>query len=250
LIATIRDERQPARVKLCHAISIIAFFCLFTSPCLADSAYSTYAFGNLFVFDSLSADGSRKLNVVSLEDDSSLKVTGQVSMPGNSSYISAYSSLQDKLMVLRWDRLEIYDLANPSRPVFLRAFELKNQGFSSPGFPFIQRTAENRFLVVNAVNTTDLRTEGDVLHWTVSPIAINPEIKSKMSQRPPTADFESQAQPVMLVKESARYRFELFWKEARRPGVITHRKYLRKVDKISGRIVASLPLGLTQETID
>jgi hypothetical protein len=77
----------------------------------ADSAFSTYAFGNVFVFDTLSDDGSRKLNVVSLDDDSSLKVIGQVNMPGRSHYIGAYAHHEDKLIVLLWDRMEIYDLA-------------------------------------------------------------------------------------------------------------------------------------------
>lgn len=216
----------------------------------ADSAFSTYAFGNVFVFDTLADDGSRKLNVVSLDDNADLKVIGQANMPGRSSYIAAFSNYNDKLIVLLWDRMEIYDLANPASPAFLRAFELKNQGFSSPGYARIERAGDNRFLLMNTLNTSELRTEGEVQDWNVVPLTLTPEMKAKMTQRSMADDFEVQAQPLLLVKDTVKFRYELIWKDKQQRGLITHTKYLRKVDKMSERTVASLPLGVIQETID
>jgi len=233
-----------------HPLALIIALLLLSGASWADSEFSTYAFGNVFVFDTLATDGSRKLNVVSLDDDSSLKVIGQVNMPGHSSYIGTFSNYKDKLIVLLWDRVEIYDLTKPTSPTFVKAFELKNQGFSSPGYPRIEAAGDNRFILMNTVNTSELRTEGEVQNWKVTAMALTPEIKAKMTQRSLADDFEVQAQPSLLVKDTGKFRYELIWKNKQQRGLVTHAKYLRKVDKVSGRTLASLSLGTVQETID
>jgi hypothetical protein len=108
----------------------------------------------------------------------------------------------------------------------------------------------NRFMLMNTMNTSELRTDGEVQNWSVTPLAPTPEIKAKMTQRTLADDFETQAQPSLLVRDGVRPRYELIWKDRQQRGLITHSKYLRKVDKLSGRTLASLPLGSIQETID
>ncbi len=238
------------RLQSRRAAWITTLLLLLSSLSRSDSAFSTYAFGNVFVFDTLGNDGSRMLNVVFLNDDSSLKVLGQVNMPGHSSYIGAFSNYRDKLIVLLWDRVEIYDLANPAGPAFVKAFELTNQGLSSPGRPRIESAGDNRFILMNTVNTSELRIEGEVQDWKVTSLTPTPEIKAKMSKRSPADDFEVQAQSSLLVKDTVKFRYELIWKNRSQPGLVTHSKYLYKVDKTSVRVLASRPLGTVQETID
>jgi hypothetical protein len=40
------------------------------------------------------------------------------------------------------------------------------------------------------------------------------------------------------------------WTEVHRPGVIAHRKYLRKIDEATGKVTSQLLLSVDIETID
>jgi hypothetical protein len=219
--------------------------------CRADSDYSTYAFDNLFVFDTLAANGPRTLNVVSLDDDSRLKVIAQVEMPGRSAYISAYSHFGDKLLVLLRNRLEVYDLSNPAKPAFVKKFELKEQGPGLSGYPRVAMMGSGRFIVFNPpTSVSELLVGAQVGDWQMSPMALTRELKTKMEARPEIFDFETQAKPLLVIKETSKFRYQLIWKDKHQPGSINHHKYLQKVDKANDRIVGVLPLGTFLETID
>ena len=225
------------------------------APGRADSTGSSYAFAERVVFDTVEVDrvtsrSARLLNVVPLDDKGPLKVAGKAAMPGQSSYIAAYGSRKDELIVLLWDRVEIYDLADAAKPRFVRALALADQGVSAPGQPLVEAAGTDEFLLLGTRNTTRLTAAaGD---WRAVPLPPPmPEQKARMSA-PPDAVLAHQkptAAPLLL-RQSDRFRYELVWSDRRQPGRVVHRKYVRQVDKASGRTASELLLGSDIETID
>jgi hypothetical protein len=209
------------------------------------------------VFDTVSTDkitfqSQRVLNVVSLDDRSTLGVVGKVAMPGKSAYIAAYADYKGQLIVLLWDRVEIYDLTDPTKPRFVQAHDLGDQGFSSPGHPLIEPVGEGKFNLLNTSNTTELAVVGSGWDWRVTPLA-RPTPAQKSRMEAPAIAVLTLRQPTdtpLLVHESDKFRYEVSWIDKRQPGIIVHRKYLRQFDKASGRPVARLLLEARAETID
>jgi hypothetical protein len=228
------------------------------APGRAASAGSAYAFADRVVFDTVETDrvtsrSTRLLNVVSLDDKGGLKVVGKVAMPGQSAYVGAYGSRNDKLIVLLWDRVEIYDLADAAKPRFVQSLPLGDQGFSSPGHPLVEAAGEGKFLLLNTRSTTELTTEGEGLEWRTRTLPPpTPEQKARMVAPPPDGLPSEEDPPALprLLRESDRFRYELLWVDKRRTGEIVHRKYLRQVEKASGRTASELLLHTAIETID
>ena len=180
-MARLIDNRRTWVVALAAGL-VIAFI----APSRADSAGSTYAFAKRVVFDTVETDratsrSTRMLNVVPLDDRGALKVAGKVAMPGQSSYVAAYGNRKDKLIVLLWDRVEIYDLADATKPRFVQALGLADQGFDLPGQPFIETAGEDKFILLATRSTTELTTSGDGLDWHVRALpSPTPEQKARM----------------------------------------------------------------------
>jgi len=228
----------------------------FATPGRADSAGSSYAFANRVVFDTVEVDrvtsrSTRLLNVVPLDDKGPLKVAGKAAMPGQSAYIAAYGSRKDALIVLLWDRVEIYDLADAAKPRFVRALALADQGVSAPGQPLVETAGADEFVLLGTRNTTRL-TAADGGDWRATPLPPpTPEQRARMSA-PPDAVLAHQkpmAAPLLL-RQSDRFRYELVWTEKRQPGRVVHRKYVRQVDKANGRPTSEILLGTDIETVD
>ncbi|HKW53726.1 MAG TPA: hypothetical protein VJO12_08550 [Stellaceae bacterium] len=236
----------------------LVFAVAFAAPARADSAGNAYAFADRVVFDTVVTDpatsrSTRLLNVVSLDDKVALRVVGKVAMPGQSAYVGAYGNRNDKLIVLLWDRVEIYDLADAAKPRFVQSLPLGDQGFSSPGHPRVEAAGEGKFLLLNPRNTTELTTAGEGLEWHIRALAPpTPEQKARMVAPPPDRLPSDEGPPALprLLRESDRFRYELVWIDKRRTGEIVHRKYVRQIDKASGRTASALLLHTAIETID
>lgn len=223
----------------------------------ADSQSSSYAFGRLVVFDTVLANkvtyqSQRLLNVVALDDRSALRVVGSVAMPRWSDYVGAYANDDDKLIVLLWDRVEIYDLIDPAKPRFIRSLDLRDQGSSSPGYGRIEKAGAHKFILLNTRNTTELALDGGDQDWHVTPLPL-PTAAQIATMTAPPESLAAHRKPVpvpLLLYESEKFRYELAWNDKRQPGSVTHRKYLRKIDKASGKEVSALLLASNLETID
>lgn len=249
---------RPARKRRVPGAAL-ALYLVFScaTPGRADSPGSSYAFANRVVFDTVEVDrvtsrSTRLLNVVPLDDKGPLKVAGKAAMPGQSAYIAAYGSRKDALIVLLWDRVEIYDLADAARPRFVRALPLGDQGVSAPGQPLVEAVGADVFLLLGTRNTTRLTAAADGGDWRAATLPPpTPEQKARMSA-PPNAVLAHQkpAATPLLLRQSDRFRYELVWTEKRQPGRLVHRKYVRQVDKASGRLASEILLGTNIETID
>jgi hypothetical protein len=106
------DFRARTYDRIAFAIAVGCWVVLWPATSRADSSGTSYAFGNLVVFDSVVTDKvtsqtTRFLNAVLLDDAGALHVVGKVPMASKPSYVAAYSSYKDQLIVLLWDRVEI-----------------------------------------------------------------------------------------------------------------------------------------------
>lgn len=223
----------------------------------ADSDGSAYGFGNILVFDTLVTDkvtyrSTRLLNVVPLDDRSPLRVAGRVAMPGKSAYIAAYGDYNRKLIVLLWERVEIYDLSDPTNPRLVASLDLGDQGFSSAGEPLIEKAGEGKFVLLNTRNTSELAVDGDEGKWTVKPLPPPDAAQKARMSEPPAAvlAFRKPTSTPLILRESDQFRYELGWSDKRQPGRIAHRKYVRKLDKSGTRMVSEFLLSTDIETID
>jgi hypothetical protein len=227
----------------------IALACgLIAGVCRADCRTSIFAFESVVVFYRCDRNGAPWLNIVMLDDGAALKVTGRVKTAIKRG-IDAYAIYGDRLIVLSWDRTEIYDLKRPAAPTLAATFQLKNQG-AVPGYPRIENMAGNRFLLLSTVGAAELAAEADNGNWKLEDVPRSPEYQRRMGKRPPEDSFNSDARDQMVVKETNTFRYELVWKSKTRPGESIRRQYLHKVEKATGRLTSALLMREESETID
>ena len=207
--------------------------------------------GDLLVFYT-----TGNLNVVRLEDGAPLKVAGRITLASHNA-LHAQSSCADQIILLLWDEVEVYSLAEPAAPKRVAAFQIGKQRAAASGNPRIERTGAATFLVISPIGAAELTVDPERKLWSMADIAFTADFQRKAQVSTPetesarlelVSDRDSGRPRVM--KESARFRYERLWKSRTRPGLMIHTEYLRKVDKASGKTVSQLLLGEEQETID
>lgn len=237
-----------ARRKTLSVVSLPVLL-LTAMNCLAEDCGPTaYAYENRIVFFTCNKSGAPEVDVISLDDASPLRVVGRVRLASARSFDAA-SHYNNHLILLTWNHLDIYDLADPVHPSLVVNFQMKHQA-SSRGYERIEKTAENKFQVLSSLGAAELTVEGDTPQWTLKDIQVTPEMQRKMGGRPPESRFTVESDGPVPVRESAQFRYELFWKSKVRTGEVLHRQYLRKVEKSTKRVISELLLGERLETID
>lgn len=242
-----------ANIRSCRHLIVL----LLVAACgvaQADSDLSTHLHGDCLVFDKFGDNGQRELMVVPLRDEAQLKVTGRgrmVPVP----YIDAYDSQGTWLIALYRDRVFVYDVRDTGAPALATEFHLKNQG-QQPGYSQIVRIDGRRFVLLSAVSTAELQAEGDDPHnWNTVDQERTPALRAKAGSQPVDSAFErskdiSDHPEPMVLKETARFRYQLAWQTRRGEAEIVHTKVVQKINKASGRVVSELALGSETETID
>lgn len=217
--------------------------------CRADDCGPTpYAYENRVVLFACDKTGAPELRVIVLNDAAPLKVTGRVASTSKRSFDAA-AHFDHFVMVLTWNNLLVYNLEDPNRPTLAAGFELKGQK-QLPGYPRIDQTAANKFLVIFAMGAAELTAAGDPGKWTLGDVPVTPDMQ-KQSKEPP-AEFrltQNTGVPIPLL-ETEQFRYELAWKTRTRPGAAIDRQILRKTDKKTQQTVSELVLGARTETID
>jgi hypothetical protein len=236
-------------LKKCFTWLAIPLACgLIAGSCRGDCGPSVYAFDSVVVFYRCDKNGSPWLNIVALDDAVGLRVTGRVKTAVTRG-IDAYAHYGDRLIVLSWDRVEIYDLKRPAEPGLAAAFHLKNQG-PEPGYPRIENIGGNRFRLLSTVGAAELAAEAGAEKWKLEDIPRSTEFQRRMGERPPEDAFNSDWSDRMVVKESNMFRYELVWKSTTKPGEAIRRQYLRKVRKATAHVTSTLLVQEKLETID
>lgn len=221
---------------------------LLPALCFADCEPSVYAFNNLVVFNACTSDGTPQLNVVVLDDAAPLKVNGRVTLP-SSRAPDAFASSGDQLIVLRWDRVEIYDLKDTAHPTLAAALQLEHRA-STPGYPRIEQTSPDSYLVLSAIGAAELRHEAGAAKWSLNGLADREEFRRKMSEWPPEHRFDANGTETILLRETKAFRYELAWRHQSKPGEFISKQYIRKAQKGSGRVLSQLLVHPIYETID
>lgn len=222
---------------------------LFAGVCRADDCGpSVYAYENRVVFYSCDKTGALGFNIVVLEDGSDLKIGGRVAVTAKRGF-DAISHYKDYLLILTWDLLEIFDTTDPAHPTLTAKFTMRNQG-KFQGYDRIERMSDNSFFILSGLGTGELTFAGDTPKWTYADVERTP-VQNKMVQaEPPESRLSRDIQDVFPLQETTKFRYELVWKDRKRPGEVLHREFVRKVDKITQRSVSALLLGERLETID
>ncbi len=227
----------------------LLLFMLAAGVCRADDCGPTaYAYEDRVVLFTCNKAGTPEFDVVLLDDAAALKVTGRIPLEIASSFDAA-GNYKKQWIVVTWDRLEIYNLADPAHPVLAAKFQLEKQP-PAPGYGRIEQIGENKFLVLSTVGAAELTAESDGEKWTLTDIPQTPDHLRKMTERPPEARFSVENGTPVVVRETPQFRYELIWKSRTKPGQFINRQHLRKVDKATRRTVSDLVLGERLETID
>lgn len=231
------------------ALAIASFmFAIVPSPCRADCEHTAYAYEDRVITFGCNAAGAAELHVIQLDDASPLKVASSLMAPSARAFDTA-SHFRNFVMLLRWNKFEVYDLGDASHPKMVATFDLNKRG-SFTGYERIEQTAANKFLVLTSLGAVEVTTEGEPAKWVVAEIPTDKELQRKMSERPPEWRFSDQNERSVVVRETARFRYELNWREKTSAGEVLHRQYLLKVDLATQRTSSELLLGERLETID
>lgn len=220
----------------------------------ADSDLSTHLHGDCLIFDKFGDDGQRYLMVVPLKDEAQLKVTGQGRM-APVPYIEAYASQGNWLIALYRDQVFAYEVRDTGSPALAAEFHLKNQG-QQPDYSQIVRIDDHNLVLLSAVSTAELKAEGDdPKKWTTADLERTPLLQAKARSEPADSAFErskniSDHPEPMVIKETARFRYQLAWQIRTGQAEVVRTKTVQKIDKASGRVVSELALGSETETID
>jgi hypothetical protein len=225
-----------------------ALFTLAASVRCAPCEHTTYAYDDRVVVMSCNKTGAPELQVILLDDRSSLKVSGRVAVPSNRLFDTA-GHLNNLVMLVRWNKLEVYDFTDSTHPTLAASFDLNKRG-NFPGYERIEQTAANKILVMTSLGTVEVTTDGDPSKWGLAEVPPSKEFEKKMSGRTPEWRFVDQNEKAVVLRETPQFRYELAWKEKSSTGEILHRQYLRKVDRTTQRAASEMLLGEHLETID
>jgi hypothetical protein len=211
--------------------------------------HSTYAYEDRVVVLGCDKAGAPELQVVLLGDASSLKITGRVKVDVVRGFDAA-AHYKSYFMMAVWDKFFAFDLADPAHPKLAATFDLKKRE-QVPGYDRFEQIAENKFLALTAMGALEITTDGEPAKWNLAEIPLTLELKKKASVQPPEWQFIYQNQPAIVLKESAKFRYELAWQEkSTGPGEIWHRQYVHKVDLATKKNASAILLGDHLETID
>ena len=222
-------------------------FAICVSVCRADCGSAVYSYDDKVVVFACGKAGP-ELRVILLEDASTLQVSGRVAAPSSREFDTA-GHYENLLMLVRWDKFEVYDLADPAHPALAAKFDIRKQE-NLRGYERIEQAARDRFLVLTSMGIVEVTTDGEPAKWTLKEIPARPEMRKKMAERPPEYRFLDENEPAVTLRQSEKFRYELSWKQESRPGEILHRHYLRKVNVETRKAASLLLLGERLETID
>lgn len=241
-------------IRRCECLIVLLLVVAASALAHADSDLSTHVHGDYLVFDKFGDDGRRYLAVVPLKDEADLKLTGQGAM-APVPYIEDYASQDNWLIALSRDRVYVYDVRGSGAPVLAAELHLEDQGQQS-GYSQIVKLGDTRFLLLSSVSTAELVAEGnDPWKWKTVDQERTSALKGKAHIEPADSAFErakytSEHPEPLVLKETARFRYQLAWKTTHRQAEIVYSKVVQKVDKAGGRVVSELVLGTEIETID
>ena len=187
-------------------------------------------------------------NVVILNDTAKLKIVGQVKTQADYN-VDAYSNYKNYLIVLLWNRVEIYDLINPTKPTLVKFFSLQEHE-SWPGWGRIIKD-KTKFLLLSTKTTAELTMDDNIANWRINNIERKKQLHEKtlIKSNFPAFNYGLRDPNSFIVKETEKFLYEIFWEtEEIEKYKRAHKKYLCKVRKKDKKVISNLLLGEIIET--
>ncbi len=213
-------------------------------PVNADHDLDIYSFEDLFVYDKFGESITRIFNIVTLRDEDELEIVGQISTLADKN-VDAYSHYKNYLIVLIWNRIEVFDLSNPKCPIRVKLYQLKEHK-SWPGYGRIVKNG-NKFYILSTKTTSELIVYDEITNWKIKDIERTNELHEKTlieSSFPPFNYKDS-----FVVKETDKFLYEIFCRrEEVGKYMWSNKKYLRKIRKKDRKVTSELLLGELIET--
>ena len=244
-------------------ILILIFgFCHTARSSYADHDLDIYAFQDIFVFDVLEKDG-RTINFVSLQDSIDLAIVGRVTT-GSHFPLCSYGHHKESLLVSFHDRLEFYDVSDPSMPRLEQVLALEDQEGKHLFWPEIAKLGKQMFVLAKQrasrheptgpkwiPQVFELQHGPTSPKWSVQRIENPPEIGSDhlMMSIFPSFDHSPRDEWPFVVHTTDRFRYEVGWQVRRFENYSIHDKFLWKIRREDNIIISSLKLGEMMETI-
>lgn len=214
----------------------------------AQCQHSTYAYEDRVTVLGCVKTGAPELWVIVLDDASPLQISGRLKVAVVRGFDTA-RQYKNYLMMAIWDKFYVFDVGDAAHPLLAATFDLKKRE-QAPGYNLFERLAENKFLVLTAMGALEVTTDGEPAKWTLGEIPLTAELRKKAGSRPPEWRFDDQNEATVVLRESAKYRYELTWREKLSPGEILHQHYLRQVHRTAPQSASELLLGTHLETVD
>jgi hypothetical protein len=235
-------------VRKIAAAAVLMMGTVWASVCQANCQPGVYVYEDRVAQFGCTTPTGTEVHVIVLDEANPLKVAGHVasSAPRN---FDAANNYKNFILTVTWNKLEVFDLSDPANPKLAANFELKEQE-KLTGYPHIENSGTDKFLVLSPIGAHELTTQGEPAKWVVREIPLTPELRKKGQTPPPELRFSDENTKLTVVRETDQFRYELVWREKSKPGEILHREYLRKVDKKTQRSVSELLLAEHLETID
>ena len=240
-----RFTRSIGRVACAISLFLLA---LCSSVFGAQCEHATYAYEDRVVVMACDKTGAPELQIILLDDASSLKISGHTAVASDRLFDTA-GHYRNFLLLVRWNKFEVYDLADISHPALAASFDLHKRG-TFPGYDRIEQTAADRVLLITSLGTVEVTADGEPSKWKLVEVPPSKELEEKMSGRTREWRFSDQNEKSVLVRETPRFHYELVWREKSSTGEILHRQYLRKIDVATQHAASELFLGEHLETID
>jgi hypothetical protein len=218
------------------------------SVCHANCQPGVYVYEDRVAQFGCNIPGGLEVRIIVLDDAGPLKIAGRVGSSASRNFDAA-TNYNNFVLAVTWDKLEIFDLSDPIHPTVAAKLDLKEQEKLS-GYPRIEKSAANKFLVLSPVGAHELTVQGEAAKWTVREIPLTPELRKKGQTPPREVGLADENTKLTAIRETDQFRYELIWREKSKTGEILHREYLRKVDKKTQRSVSELLLAEHLETID
>jgi len=240
-----RFTRNIGRVACAISFFLLA---LCSSVFGAQCEHATYAYEDRVVVMACDKTGSPELQIILLDDASSLKISGRAAVASGRLFDTA-GHYKNYLLLVRWNKFEVYDLTDIAHPALAASFDLNKRG-TFPGYDRIEQTAPDKVLLMTSLGTVEVTADGEPSKWKLVEVPPSKDLEKKMSERTNEWRFLDQNEKSVLVRETPRFRYELAWREKSSTGEILHRQYLRKIEAATQHAASELFLGEHLETID
>ncbi len=217
-------------------------FLFFANETKADHDLDIYSVDDVFVYDLLII-GGREINFVVMQDSLDLFVISRVQT--SSKYpLSSYGHYESNLLISFHDRLEIYDLSDPSTPVLFQILELRSKRGKPIRWPEIAKI-ESAYYLVAVADVFELHPPMGDGAWALDRLEFPPAVEKNhiMDKEFPSYIWGPPDKWPFVVRTTDSFRWEVGRRLEEDSNYRKRVKFLWKIRRDNEEVVSSLILG-------